>query len=318
MNSKQSYRSMVTALAVIMLGLFMLCAHKQTAETPGDEFASSDDEFRQELLDMLDLADEGTGVAEFAPEEETEVATTEEVAADEEEDELLALLAGIEEEEAPAVEVEAETPEVEAGVDDDAYNRLLSEVQELEIILEERSDQVDSLRRIIDNRNARIAELQSGVEYAPAPTFATTSMTEPAPVIPGLPNYQPITIYSGPYVDTYNQGRINFESYSYDDCIQVMSGLLQEQTDHPLSDNAQYWIGESYFGKKEYQKAILEFQKVFAFSADDKYDDAQLMIGLCYVRMGQPEVARTTFGEFLDSYVGSEYSGIARRYYENI
>ena len=97
-----------------------------------------------------------------------------------------------------------------------------------------------------------------------------------------------------------------------------MNALLSEHPQSSYSDNAQYWVGESYYGMKQYQKAILEFQKVFSFTATDKYDDAQLMIGLCYVRLGQQEMARSTFGEFLQTYEGSEYRGVAQRYYQNI
>ncbi|OPZ64053.1 MAG: Tetratricopeptide repeat protein [bacterium ADurb.Bin478] len=85
-----------------------------------------------------------------------------------------------------------------------------------------------------------------------------------------------------------------------------------------LADNCQYWIGESYFGLKEYQQAIMEFQKVFAYSMTDKYDDAQLMIGLSYVRSGQKEKAQKEFETFLNTYAGSEYAGVARRYYRDI
>jgi len=50
----------------------------------------------------------------------------------------------------------------------------------------------------------------------------------------------------------------------------------------------------------------------------DKYDDAQLMIGLSYVRSGQKEKAQKEFETFLNTYAGSEYAGVARRYYRDI
>jgi TolA-binding protein len=85
-----------------------------------------------------------------------------------------------------------------------------------------------------------------------------------------------------------------------------------------MADNCQYWIGECYYGLRQYQKAIIEFQKVFAYSATDKHDDAQLMIGLSYFRLGQRDQAQSEFQTFLNNFADSEYSSIARRYVQDI
>ena len=338
MMSNKSYRPVLVALAVMLLGLFMLCAHKQTIETPGEDLSGGDEEFREELLEMLDLANDGQDTAMFAAMDETEDESPDNTMAgtsapaDEETDmsgdeqaELLALLAGLEEEAAMDQSTDQEQDisfvdePVAMSAGDMAYNELMSEVERLETVLEQRSMQVDSLRRIIDNRSARIMDLQASIASASSAPPVVASAPEPVIVSTRTAKtYMPIQVASGPYADKYNEGRRQFESYDYEGCIATMSELLEEKSNHQLSDNAQYWIGESYYGLKQYQKAVLEFQKVFTFDVPDKYDDAQLMIGLSYVRLGQSETARSTFGEFLDTYQGSEYTGVAKRYYYNI
>ncbi len=334
MKANKSLRPVLVALSVMLLGLFMLCAHNQTIETPGEDLAGGDDEFRQELLDMLDLASDDSeaqvfaagDVVEEAPEnntvESSENSDSAELSGDDQA-ELMALLAGVEEEadsgqpDQQSVEATSESFEgatAAPGITANDLDNLRSEVKRLEMILEQRSEQVDSLRRIIDNRNARLAELQNRMKTTP-------TMTDSPPMLarsPKSPVAEPIRVQSGPFVEKYNDARYQFESYNYNGCIERMKSLLEENPNHPLADNAQYWIGESYYGLKQYQKAILEFQKVFSYNATDKYDDAQLMIGLCYVRLGQQDMAHSTFGEFLQTYSGSEYSGVARRYYQNI
>ena len=69
---------------------------------------------------------------------------------------------------------------------------------------------------------------------------------------------------------------------------------------------------------KQYQEAIIEFQKVFAYVQNDKYDDAQLMIAQSYSRLGQKDRARSEFENFLNNYNSSEYYPIAKYKYENI
>lgn len=339
--NKQSFRPVLVALGVILVGLFMLCAHKQTMETPGEDLTSEDEEFRQELMEMLDLADQGGDDLQMAQlEPSSEPMTTDTVEPpqeetfeepmDDSEAELMALLAAVEEEDddLATFQPQSDTDNLQvlnaSGAPQEQfpaqYSSLANEVRRLEVILDQQSEQVDSLRRIIDNRNARIMELENQIAMAqPAPVESEQSVPNYYAAATEAPaSYQPVTSMSGEFVQQYNQGRQAFESYNYNGCIETMQTLLENEPGHALADNAQYWIGESYYGLQQFQKAVLEFQKVFAYEAADKYDDAQLMIGLCYVRMDQPEMARSTFGEFLDNYRGSEYTGIAQRYYENI
>ncbi len=195
MKVNKSFRPVLIALSVMLLGLFMLCAHNQTIETPGEDLAGGDDEFRQELLDMLDLSSGDSTAQEFAagdasleqPGENSlegsgAASESEEMSGDDQAD-LMALLAGVEEpaktEEAaapagdePPVEMATALPSQlqatdiadvsvpeERSVAGTSLDDLHREVKRLEVILEQRSEQVDSLRRIIDNRSARLADL---------------------------------------------------------------------------------------------------------------------------------------------------------------
>lgn len=353
MMSKKNYRPVLLALTIMLLGLFMLCAQKQAIQTPGEDMTGGDEEFREELLEMLELANDGGDTATFAAEdpvhESQDAVMSSQVAVEPEPEEemsddeaaLMALLAGLESdegateivfEESPGHVVESDPvvitepkPIIEStsmSTGDFAYAEMMNEVARLEMILEQRSMQADSLRRIIDNRSARIARLETDIYQASTtPKYAAAPAPKREPVIVSTKTaktYNPIHVQSGPFADKYHDGRRLFESYNYQGCIDTMSELLEQNPNHPLADNAQYWIGESYYGLKQYQKAVLEFQKVFAFDKPDKFDDAQLMIGLSYVRLEQTEMARSTFGEFLDTYTGSEYTGIAKRYYYNI
>ncbi|HLU65041.1 MAG TPA: tetratricopeptide repeat protein, partial [Kofleriaceae bacterium] len=49
---------------------------------------------------------------------------------------------------------------------------------------------------------------------------------------------------------------------------------------HDLADNAQYWLAESYYARKRYRLAIVEFQKVVdRYPRGNKVPDAMLKIG---------------------------------------
>ena len=83
---------------------------------------------------------------------------------------------------------------------------------------------------------------------------------------------------------------------------------------HSYADNAQYWIGESYYAMGRYQEAIMAFEKVFTFPQSNKNDWAQFKIGQCYFKMGDREQAQQEFQQLIDNYSDSELVPRARDY----
>lgn len=329
----RSVWAVVAALIVIFVGLFLVCAQRRGTVAGGDDMANNDDQFRQELLQLLDLTEDESGqksdsgdtqVADSQDEQNAdEVALTDE--------EMLALLGadnesgdetgGLEESAPPrekqttsgkesaagrqTLETEPTTTAANLGLTPAMFEKIRTDISKLESDLERRSAMVDSLQSIITNRNARLQELENRKAAAPRPPV-TPRKTTSAPAVPSVFN------------TAYETARGKFESRRYQEAITDFEKLLSDYPDHNMADNCQYWIGECWFGLREYQKAVVEFKKVFAYSEIDKHDDAQLMIGLSLVRSGQEELAQKEFASFLDSFANSEYASVARRYYRNI
>jgi TolA-binding protein len=326
MNStRRSVWAVVIALIIIFVGLFLVCAQRRGSVTGGDDMANNDDQFRQELLQLLDLTEgeEGGG----STQEDVQLGSTDDQADTTtlslSDDEMLALLGGESEsgdetaatggEKAAgetALESTPSTTPATMGLTPEMFNKMRSDIARLEADLERRSATVDSLQNIISNRNARLQELETRKSTtAKAPVLAG-SMKKPARSTPAAG--------SSAFDAAYESARSKFEKHNYQAAVAEFSQLLADYPEHRMADNCQYWIGECYFGMKEYQKAVVEFQKVFTFSETDKHDDAQLMVGLSYVRSNQSELAQQAFSVFLDNYAGSEYTSVARRYYRNI
>nr|MCS5623109.1 tetratricopeptide repeat protein [Candidatus Neomarinimicrobiota bacterium] len=93
----------------------------------------------------------------------------------------------------------------------------------------------------------------------------------------------------------------------YDDAIVGFADLVSSDATNELADNSQYWLAECYYSKKNFKRAIGEFEKVFNFAGTDKDDDAQLKLGLAYQSMGNIEKAREEFQRLIDYFPGSEY-----------
>ena len=326
-SSSRSVWAVVLALAIILIGLFLVCAQRRGSVDGGEDMSNNDEQFRQELLQLLDLT-EGEGGQDSLQDEidlgqADDTSDAEALALSDEE--MLALLgaenqtgdeaAGAGEEAAATTkeDVLETTPTTTAGtmgLKPEMFAKMRLDISRLESDLERRSQTVDSLQNIIANRNARLQELEAQKSRRfVIPDLSRTTRT-PARSAAGTGNTAFDAAYEG--------ARGKFESRNYQGAIDDFLKLLADYPNHAMLDNCQYWIGECYFGMKEYQKAIVEFQKVFTYSETDKHDDAQLMIGLSHVRSNQSELAQKAFSVFLDTYSGSEYTSVARRYYRNI
>jgi TolA-binding protein len=60
------------------------------------------------------------------------------------------------------------------------------------------------------------------------------------------------------------------------------------------------------------------FQKVFDFKNSSKADDAELKIGMSYMKMGQIALAKTEFKKLIDRYPGSEYVPRAQKFFSEL
>lgn len=118
----------------------------------------------------------------------------------------------------------------------------------------------------------------------------------------------------GSYRDRYLQALTCYQNGDYEAAIQLFRQLLNEDKDHELADNAQYWIGECFYSMKQYKRAIVEFENVFSFKNSNKEDDAQFKLGLCYAAMGEREQAVDEFQRLIDYYPQSEYVKNAKQF----
>lgn len=120
------------------------------------------------------------------------------------------------------------------------------------------------------------------------------------------------------FENRYSQAQKFFEQSHYSEAIKLFSTLLNENIHPKLADNSQYWIGECYFGLGDYRQSITEFEKVFNFNDNDKYDDAYLKLGLCNMKIGKRQQAKLHFSQILDHYPESEYARKAKYFVNKI
>lgn len=118
--------------------------------------------------------------------------------------------------------------------------------------------------------------------------------------------------------EAYQNALREFNSRNYEQAQKLFSDIIRQYPAGAYTDNCWYWSGECSYALLDWSKAASMFQKVFEFANSPKADDAQLKIGMCYMKMGQGAQAKAEFKKLIDRYPGSEYVPRAQKFMAEI
>ena len=95
---------------------------------------------------------------------------------------------------------------------------------------------------------------------------------------------------------------------------QELRTFVQRFPTHDLADNAQYWLGESYYARAAYRDAIPEFRAVVRrWPSGNKVPDALLKLGFCHLALGERAEGQATLDEVAQHYPRTEAAQLATR-----
>jgi tol-pal system protein YbgF len=271
----------IFSLLLAVVGLFMVCSGRvQQVELEDDLFtqdASSDEAYKDDLLKRLEVLEGETGTPEAAGAEGNDAA-----------------LAG-------AVNQPQGANDAESFLTPQLFQGMNAEVRQLEMLAVNKDRALDSLRAELEEKNYQYAAMQ---------TAAGTRKITGKPIL----NAGNAAIYNSEYGLAYQDALDDFYVRRFDSAVRKFQTLLQNNDKNELADNCQYWIGECYFAMGKYYEAIAEFQKVYAFAKSNKTPDAQLMIGLAFLKNGEKDMARAELNIVLSFDPRSASAQKAQRY----
>lgn len=201
-------------------------------------------------------------------------------------------------------------------------NSRMDEVSRLQsrqnLRIEELTKNVLSVHEKINAQATELEELRMSlkekIEEPPLP-IVKLSPPEPAPKPKPAPkgeSFQPhpeTAKKTAPpaALDLYRRAYSEYEEGSFGSSILDFEEFLRLYPKHEYSDNAQYWIGESYYSQGEYEQAIVEFNKVLdKYTHEDKASDALLKIGLSLSNMGYGERSKVFLKRLVSEYPQSD------------
>lgn len=212
-----------------------------------------------------------------------------------------------------------------AGPSQEAVARMEAEKAEMREELEDlklaRSASTDRERalaerlQIAEESNAQLRrELEAQLDQLGSLQGKLDTLASETPVAAAVAAGKPTAARaSGDVPRRYEAARALYGERQYERAIGQFAAILSTSAGSDLADNAQYWIGECYYGLGRFRQALTEFTKVFAFRDTEKDDDAQLKIARCYLALGEKDRALMALRKLIDEYPKSEYVADARR-----
>ena len=98
----------------------------------------------------------------------------------------------------------------------------------------------------------------------------------------------------------------------YDEAAAGFKDFLARHREHELASNAQYWLGEVHYVKREYPEALAAFEGVLsAYSGARKAPDALLKAGYCHYELKRYDLARVALARVVQDFPDSQAAGEA-------
>jgi tol-pal system protein YbgF len=117
----------------------------------------------------------------------------------------------------------------------------------------------------------------------------------------------------------YEYAKQTFDQGHMEAARNQFRAFLKRFPNSGLADNAYFWIGESFFLEKWYEKAILEYQSVIEkYPKGNKVPSALLKQGMAFARIDDKTNARLILNELIKKHPGSPEALLAKRTLDNL
>ena len=207
--------------------------------------------------------------------------------------------------------------------------QLEEQSRELENLKRRQRDQyLDLDQRLSDVRNSQPVTTGGSAATVAASTQGTTAaqpredvpevrapMTESSSVVGiGEPLAQSQTPAAAAAEEkaAYDRAFQSLKELRYADAAEKFQSFLDRYPNSDYSDNAQYWLGESYYVTRNYEFALTAFQELRdRFPESPKVPDALLKMGYTHYELKQWDLARAALTQVQESYPDTTLARLA-------
>ena len=183
--------------------------------------------------------------------------------------------------------------------------------------LEEKSRTLEDRAKILEEKFKETGDRFKGLEEKMTELVSKLKEVEKLPPTKETPTE--VKGASKSVGDLYKDAYETFQKGNLEGARRKFEAFLKKYPNTELSDNAQFWIGETYFLKKDFEKAILEYEKaIVKYPEGDKIPAALFKQALAFLELGDKTNARNLLKRVIERYPHSEQAEMAKKRLEGI
>ncbi len=112
----------------------------------------------------------------------------------------------------------------------------------------------------------------------------------------------------------YDDSQIAFKEKKYADARQKFESFTKDFPAHPLTPNAYFWLGETYYADKKFEDAILAYETfVKKYPNHEKNRSALLKQAYSFIEIGDRKTGKVLLEKVIEKYPKSPEAGLAEK-----
>jgi len=117
----------------------------------------------------------------------------------------------------------------------------------------------------------------------------------------------------------YEEAYDTFKEKRYKDAREKFNAFIKEFPKDELTDNAQFWIAETYYGEKDFEGAILAYEMLLKkYPQSGKAPTALKKQGFSFIEIGDKKTGKVILEQLIEKYPNSKEAGEAKKKIEEI
>jgi tol-pal system protein YbgF len=180
-----------------------------------------------------------------------------------------------------------------------AITLLTGQIEQLQYRNQQLQQQMEKMQADYEFRLEQVEKGGSRPGAAP-PSRATPPARTTPPAMAAAP---PPATAAGGADQLYNDAFKKLQDGDYAGAEKGFRTFVQRNPQHVLAGNAQYWLGETYYARRDYQNAMTAFAEGYkAYKASPKGPDNLLKLGITLAVLGRKSDACAIFARFAQDY----------------
>lgn len=175
--------------------------------------------------------------------------------------------------------------------------QVLSEFQRVNGQVDQNQHASTQMNRFVEDSNRRIASLEEKINGL---VYQLEEIKAAGLLSPG--QSKNLSEFK-----TFSQGLSRVNAQQYKGAVQSLKQFIASNPQSRYADDAQFWVGESYFALQDYPKAIAEFQRVIKkYPKSDKVPGSLLKQGFSFFEMQAFDDAKAFLSKLVSKYPRSD------------